>query len=92
MSAILTGIAWYRREQYPLLLALSTDADNLAKTYDEWLSHVNKTREELEARGLQTVPVDVDVKELVEWCRRHEKEVDGGARAQFVSAKLSHLS
>jgi hypothetical protein len=31
-----TGIPWYKREDYPLILEIMEDADGLPATYDEW--------------------------------------------------------
>ena len=42
------ALAWYRREQWGLLLAESADADELEKTYDEWLAFASEELRKLE--------------------------------------------
>jgi hypothetical protein len=36
------GFAWYRKEQWDLLLAVSSDRDCLEQTYEEWLVAARK--------------------------------------------------
>jgi hypothetical protein len=87
---LVTGIAWYRREQWPQLRAAAVDENELEKTYDEWLAVANRTLRDLKAHGIFARKVDVDVNELLAWCRRHTKFVDGNARSEFVADKLKH--
>ena len=42
-SKIITGVAWYRPEQWERLREVSEDVDNLEETYEAWL----KTAEHL---------------------------------------------
>ena len=82
------GIACYRREQYELLRALATDADSMANTYDEWLAGVTKTMEDLQRRGILTRRVDVEIRELADWCQQRGKPLDGAARSAYAAEKV----
>lgn len=88
MAAVKTGIAWYRREDWPLLLSLSTDGGFLERTYDEWLAAAEKTYRDLKVRGADVEKVEVTVAELVAWCRRKQRPMDETARSTFLAAKL----
>ncbi len=39
---IVVGMAWYRREQWPMLRAVSADADKLEESYDEWVEYASR--------------------------------------------------
>lgn len=83
-----TGVAWYREEQWPLLLALSIDRDKLAKTYAEWQQDAERTMLRMRIEGLKIQKVDVDVAELQAWCIAKGRPINGAARAEFVVEKL----
>jgi len=65
---IVAGIAWFRADQWQLLRSLSTDADELEKTYEEWVAIAEKTVQDLTRQGVPARKVDVDVNELQVWC------------------------
>lgn len=85
------GVAWYRPEQWPRLLAISADRDMLEGSYDEWLMNVTQTLETMKSKGLNPVKVDVDTEELLGWCRSRDLPVDSKARAGFVTEKLQKI-
>jgi len=87
-GGIVTGVAWYRREQWDRLLAVSADRDMLEPTFDEWLSFAEDKVKALERQGVRLQKVDVDVDELISWCRAQNRKVDGPARTRFVIEKV----
>lgn len=84
----MTGVAWYRQEEWPLLLACCEDGNTLERTYEEWLRLARAQLYRLRGMGVTAVMVDVPVAELVEWCRLKECTVNGNSRAAFVAEKL----
>ncbi len=87
MNKVVVHVAWYRRDEWPLLKALAADSDKLENTYDEWVSVADKTLRQLKSIGVEPAKVDVGVNELAQWCQRHGRVLDGGARAEFVREK-----
>ena len=87
-SKTIVGIAWYRPEQYALLRALAADADSMANTHEEWLAGVTKTMGELRRSGVVVRRVDVDVRELVEWCQQRNRHLDGAARSTYAAERV----
>ena len=85
---VITGIGWYRREQWERLRELSADVERLEDTYDEWLSGAERLLKDLRSRGVAAARVDVDVEELSRWCAEQRRRVDSAARANFVAVKL----
>jgi hypothetical protein len=87
-ASVVTGVACYRRDQWPLLLAVSVDASDLEPTYDEWLKMADRSFHRLQSTGLSLEKIDIDVEELISWCKANGREVDGAARAEFTSSKV----
>jgi hypothetical protein len=85
-----TGVAWYRREQWPLLRKKAADPEILEKTYEEWVGMAQKAVLDLAREGVRTERVDIDVEELITWCRSVNRPLDSNARAEFTSRKLRH--
>jgi hypothetical protein len=85
------GIAWYRPEQWERLRRISSDADELEETYEEWLRVVSQKSAELVIPGVSLRKVDVDVNELLIWCGMRNLPVDGTSRARFVAEKLQTM-
>ena len=42
-SDLVTGIAWYGRDQWTRLGELASDADKLEASYEDWLAGAQKT-------------------------------------------------
>jgi len=82
------GIAWYRREQWSLLLCLIPDPEVFPHTYDEWLAKAEDTLRQANIDGVVAKKVDVDVKELIAWAESRDRAPDGAARAEYASYKL----
>jgi len=83
------GFAWYRKEQWNRLLAVSSDRDSLEETFEEWLEIAQKQFKEFKRRGTDVRRVDVDVEELIHWCQERKKPIDGKTRSEFAAHKLS---
>lgn len=87
-----TGIAWYRREQWSRLRKVSADREEIEDTYEEWLASVQSALATMASSGVHPEKVEVDVDALVRWCRAQDRPVDGAARAAFVAAKMRRES
>lgn len=85
MGKVMVGIGFYRREQWPLLLASAVDADILEKTYDDWLDVVDTSIDTIKAHGLEPKLVDVDVDELISFCRKEGLRNNAGARSKYIA-------
>ena len=84
----MVGVGWYRPEQWSLLRAIAADPERLEDSYDEWVAMATKSMQDLAAKGVPTIKVDVEVRELVAWCQQRQLELDGKARASFVAERL----
>jgi len=83
-----TGVAWYRREDWSRLREIASDRANLDDSYEAWLAGAQKTLLELAVAGVAARRVNVDVEALVRRCRAERRPVDSAARAAFVADQL----
>ena len=61
----IVGIAWYRRDQWSLLLETATDRADLEKTYDEWLANMQHVKADIVSQGVKVVKVPIDLEDLL---------------------------
>jgi len=85
------GVAWYGREQWPRLLEISTDRDELEDSYDEWLASAGKTLGLLGSQGLNAVRVDIDTEELLAWRHTRNLPVNAKARTDYTVEKVQKI-
>ena len=85
---LVTGVAWYRREEWARLREVAADRDKLDESYEEWLAGAQRTLVRLAVAGGPARPVHVDVDALILWCRAENRPVDSAARAAFVAQEL----
>lgn len=85
------GVGWYRQEQWSLLREQSEDAEQLENTHFEWVINANESIKDIESTGHSIVKIDIDINELIEWCRKENLPVNGKSRAQFISLKTKEL-
>ncbi|MHC4307755.1 MAG: hypothetical protein ACYSR7_03935 [Planctomycetota bacterium] len=78
------ALAWYRQDQWQLLLDYSTDSDKLERTYQEWLEHAEKKMNEMGKEGINVVKIDINIEEMKKWCERHDKPIDGYTRSEYA--------
>jgi len=60
-DSLVTGIAWYRRDQWGRLRELAADPNKLEESYDDWLVGAQKTLVQIAVTGVRAQRVDVDV-------------------------------
>jgi hypothetical protein len=85
---VVTGCAWYRAEQWEWLREISVDRDELGETYEEWVVNAEESLQKMRQAGIWAEKIEVDVEELLAWCRAQGREVDGAARAAYAAEML----
>jgi len=81
------AIAWFRSEQWERLLSVSSDQSSLEGSYEEWRVNAEEQIAGLQAEGFEVKKIEVDVEELVNWCRIKNVPIDGGSRSEFAAHK-----
>ena len=85
---IVTGVAWYRREQWERLREVSEDVDNLDETYDAWLETAERMIRDGIPADVHVEKVDIDVEEVLAWCNVKGLPMNASSRSQFVSERI----
>ena len=87
-SQIVTGVAWYRREQWERLREVSEDVDNLEETYDAWLQTAERMIRDGIPKDVIVEKIDIDVEEVLAWCNVQRLPMNAASRARFVSERV----
>ncbi len=82
------GIAWFRPDQWERLREVSADSVELEADHNDWLGHAEKTLFELHTQGMNVVRVDVDVEDLLHWCRTKQRPVNAESRSKYAAELL----
>jgi len=87
-SGMVTGVAWYRPEQWQRLREVAEDVENLEESHEAWLQTAESLIREGIPSDLTVEKVDVDIEELLAWCNARGLPVNGKTRSRYVSEKL----
>ncbi len=87
-TAAILGIAWYRPEEWPRLLEIAADRDELEDTYEEWLKNAETRLHQMVKAGINATRVYINIDELQNWCIAQGCPIDASARAFFTAEKL----
>ncbi len=85
MKISIAGIPWYEREDFPALLELFTDSQNLHDTYDEWLVDAEMVKKKIESQELTVVKARIRPDEFKKWCEEQDMAPDAKARSRFAN-------
>src|SRR5229473_4654882 len=87
-SRIITGVAWYRPEQWQRLREVSEDVENLEETYDAWLQTAERMIHDGIPNDVIVEKIDIDVEEVLAWCNVQGLPMNASSRARFVSERV----
>jgi len=79
------SVACYRKDQYQLLLENAVDADSMDDTWEYWKKNKDKTIRRFKKQGMNCTEMEIDVNELIEYCRKNNKPNNGATRSEYVS-------
>jgi hypothetical protein len=82
------GLAWYTRTGWERLRELATDKDALDDSFVDWERGALAAIGEFKAVGHEVRKVPIDVEALAVWCAHHNRQLDGAARAAYVTHLL----
>ncbi len=84
MNAII-GIGEYLKKDYPEILSISEDRDNMDDSWEKWKANKNEAIKNFKKMGMKTIDIIVVPKELVKYCRENGLPINGKSRASYVS-------
>lgn len=80
-------IAYYKKEDWSRLLLLIDDKESMHESWNEWHLAYSKAKNELIAKGFQVVDVEINLDELVSYCKAKGAKNTGKTRSQFVQER-----
>ena len=87
-TQIVTGVAWYRPEQWQRLRDVSEDVENLEETYDAWLHTAERMLRDGIPADVVVEKIDIDVEEVLAWCNERGLPMNGRSRSEFVAERV----
>jgi|SRR6266478_4136164 hypothetical protein len=85
------GLAWFRKEDYPSLLAIFDDAREMHETWEEWEESAKKVAERLKTEGYIIERVYIDPDTFPGWCRKAGLKITAAARSRFSAQTVAKL-
>jgi hypothetical protein len=82
------GIAWYRKEQWILLRKTIENPNDIENTYEEWLDNAMELKGTIEASGLTIEEVDIDIPDVITWCKKNNKPINSKSISEYAAYKL----
>ena len=87
-SNLVTGVAWYRPEQWARLREVSEDVENLDDTYEAWLQTAERLLRDGIPADVTVEKIDIDVEEVLAWCSVRDLPMNAQSRSRYVSERL----
>ncbi len=79
------SICFYTPDSYAELRNLADDKKALCDTYTDWLVEFTKAVEGMKERGLEVVPITINISELNSWCQKNKLKNTSSSRAKYVA-------
>jgi len=81
------NLAYYRKEDWKRFIDSIDDKESMHDTWKDWHKSFLKAKNGLIKEGLEVREVEIDIEELLEYCKLRGIKNDGEARSQFVAKK-----
>ncbi len=80
-------LAYYRKKDWKQFIDSVDDRESMHDTWKDWHKSYLKAKSDLTNKGYDVKEVEVDVDELIKYCKLRGIKNDGKARSQFVADK-----
>jgi hypothetical protein len=83
------GIAWARKEDYPALLSIFEDADDLPPTWERFIERAEKMEQSYKDQGYIVERVYMDPETFSDWCHTHGVGINSQGRMRFAAVAVA---
>ncbi len=85
----MTGVklAYYRKNDWKRFIKIIDDRENMHDTWKGWHVDFLKMKSHLISSGFGVIDIEIDLDELINYCKSRGIKNDGKARSQFVQTK-----
>jgi hypothetical protein len=85
LPILITGMVWYRAEDYDAILGIMADGHKLPRTFVEWRMKAEAGEKQRRRLGETVVRAYIDPETFPDWCRARGLNIDAQARMQFAA-------
>jgi len=85
------GVAWFHPDQWQKLRTVVPNLDELHDSYQEWLDETEAICLKLQQDGGIVHRVEVDIDDLTDWCREHNRIPDASGRSEYAADRIQKL-
>lgn len=89
--SIYSGIVWYKRDEWDLLMSQFEDAAHMHKTWSEWRQAAEDGLEQMLRLGRIMIPMEISANEIMDFCRSNNLPNIGKTRALLCNQKLHEM-
>ena len=82
----ITHSSWFSREGWEKLSAVSSD-NNFDEPYDQWVKSAEYGDRQLTELGLTVIKREIDVDDLLDWCKKHRRRFNSRSLARYLNDK-----
>ena len=82
------GIAWYKKEQWFILKQVIENSNDIENTHEEWLNNAINLKKTLIDSGLTVEEVEIDIQDVISWCKKDNKIINSKNITEYVVFKL----
>lgn len=79
------GLAWFLKQDYPAILDIMADADQLPVDFEKWLYRSQKVERDRKAQGYRVARAIIDPATFPAWCKDRGLNVDAAGRMAFAA-------
>lgn len=80
-------LAYYRKKDWERFINTIDDRESMHDTWNDWHKAYLEAKRDLIKQGFKVKEVEVDINELIIYCKVRGIKNDGDARSQFVTDK-----
>ena len=80
----MVAICFYTPASYEELKEVADDKKVLCDTYADWLVEFSKVVKGLKEQGIDVVPVNINIGELIKWCKQNKLKNTSSNRSKYV--------
>ena len=80
-------LAYYRKKDWKRFINLIDDPESMHDRWHNWQKDFERAKRDLIAQGFEVIDIEVDIDELIEYCKSRGIKNDVKARSQFVTDK-----
>jgi hypothetical protein len=85
-------MTWFLREDYPRILEIMVDRDEMHDNYDQWLADTERAELHLVLEGCKVRRIVIDPQQFPAWCLLRGLNPNSAARSRFTAEAVRPAS